>query len=69
MKKYPNSANLCDSLATAYEQAGRLGEAIEAQQMAVRKAQAGPNSGDIQGVGFYEMRLEKLKAKAANDLW
>ena len=64
--KYPNAANLHDSLALAFERAGKLHEAIEAQEMAVQKARAGLNYGDIQGVGRYEARLEELKAKDLN---
>jgi len=63
VEKYPNSASLYDSLAAAFEQSGRLREAIESQEMAVQKSRAGLNYDDIHGVGIYEARLEELRAK------
>ena len=64
--KYPNSAMLYDSLAAAFERAGRLGKAVESQEMAVQNARAGLNYDDIHGVELYEARLEELRAKKQN---
>ena len=61
--KYPNSANLYDSLALAYDQAGELTEAISAQEKAVANARRGLNYGDIQSISLYESRLAALKAR------